>query len=389
MEDDAPVIYGGLEFQARALAPQVAEPDAIRFFVGTQSLKGENQVHQIDFDEENNHINKNVFYHKEGEVWQISASTVDKDVMATCFNQTSECKAEMKAAIWRIANTFDSPVVEDGSGGCSLEKLTCFDNLNAGDIRSILWHPIGESTNVICIGEESFHLCDLEESSTVVKQISSGAIGGKSKSKFTCGRWNPHHNCMQFASANDTTVRGWDLRTMTQAWTIENAHGQLVRDLNFNPNKQYYLASCGDDCKAKFWDIRKTSEPVKVLSDHSHWVWSIRYNSFHDQLVLTSSSDSRVILTNTTSISSEPFGNNITADDDDEENDDSYGFEDSMKENANEPMKDGLIMKYEHEESVYAAEWSSSEPWIFASLSYDGRLVINRVLRSVKYQILL
>ena len=56
-----------------------------------------------------------------------------------------------------------------------------------------------------------------------------------------------------------------------QVYCIENGHGQLVRDLDFNPNKQYYLATCGDDCKAKFWDIRNTSEPVKTLSDHSHW----------------------------------------------------------------------------------------------------------------------
>uniref|UniRef100_A0A8B9BV46 Uncharacterized protein n=1 Tax=Anser brachyrhynchus TaxID=132585 RepID=A0A8B9BV46_9AVES len=43
MEDDAPVIYG-LEFQARALTPQTAETDAIRFLVGTQSLRYDNQV---------------------------------------------------------------------------------------------------------------------------------------------------------------------------------------------------------------------------------------------------------------------------------------------------------------------------------------------------------
>uniref|UniRef100_A0A3Q1FXG2 Uncharacterized protein n=1 Tax=Acanthochromis polyacanthus TaxID=80966 RepID=A0A3Q1FXG2_9TELE len=43
MEDDAPVIYG-LEFQARALTAQTAETDAIRFLVGTQSLKFDNQA---------------------------------------------------------------------------------------------------------------------------------------------------------------------------------------------------------------------------------------------------------------------------------------------------------------------------------------------------------
>ena len=37
-------------------------------------------------------------------------------------------------------------------------------------------------------------------------------------------------------------------------------------------------------------------------------MWAVRYNHFHDQLVLTSSSDSRVVLNNVGSISSEPYG---------------------------------------------------------------------------------
>ena len=57
----------------------------------------------------------------------------------------------------------------------------------------------------------------------------------------------------------------------SQIYCIENAHGQLVRDLDFNPNKQYYLASCGDDCKVRFWDTRNVAEPVKTLEEHSHW----------------------------------------------------------------------------------------------------------------------
>lgn len=37
-------------------------------------------------------------------------------------------------------------------------------------------------------------------------------------------------------------------------------------------------------------------------------VWAVRYNQFHDQLVLTSSSDWRVLLTSVASLSSEPYG---------------------------------------------------------------------------------
>eukprot|EP00064_Thunnus_orientalis_P010422 superscaffoldBa00001417_g10448 len=148
------------------------------------------------------------------------------------------------------------------------------------------------------------------------QQVSSTAtLEGKGQLKFTSGKWSPHHNCSQLATANDTAIRGWDLRTMSQIYCIENAHGQLVRDLDFNPNRQYYLASCGDDCKVKFWDVRNVQEPVKTLEEHSHWVWSVRYNHSHDQLVLTASSDSRLILSNMVSISSEPFGHLV----DDEE----------------------------------------------------------------------
>lgn len=33
----------------------------------------------------------------------------------------------------------------------------------------------------------------------------------------------------------------------------------------------------------------------------------------------------------------------------------------------------------DYEDSVYGLAWSSREPWIFASLSYDGRVVVESV----------
>ena len=42
----------------------------------------------------------------------------------------------------------------------------------------------------------------------------------------------------------------------------------------------------------------------------------------------------------------------------------------------------------EHEDSVYTAEWSAADPWTFASLSFDGRLVLGHVPQQVKFSIL-
>ena len=55
-----------------------------------------------------------------------------------------------------------------------------------------------------------------------------------------------------------------------------------------------------------------------LFSFSSRRVWSVRYNHFHDQLLLSSSSDSRVTLLSIPSLSSEPYGHL----DDDEDNED-------------------------------------------------------------------
>ena len=73
----------------------------------------------------------------------------------------------------------------------------------------------------------------------------------------------------------------------------------------------------GDDGSVRFWDVRSPGVPIAArTNDHSHWIWSLRYNQFHDQLILTSSSDGQVVLSCMTSISSEPLGHLIDEDED-------------------------------------------------------------------------
>ncbi|XP_071369898.1 EARP-interacting protein homolog, partial [Centroberyx affinis] len=136
MEDDAPVIYG-LEFQARALTSQTAETDAIRFLVGTQSLKFDNQIHIIDFDDENNIINKNVLLHQAGEIWHIGASPADKAVLTTCYNKTSDSRVVSCAAVWRMPCDWETGSHESPDDSAhnpqTLELLCHLDNSAHGN----------------------------------------------------------------------------------------------------------------------------------------------------------------------------------------------------------------------------------------------------------------
>ena len=88
----------------------------------------------------------------------------------------------------------------------------------------------------------------------------------------------------------------------------------------------------------------------------------------------------KVCLTCLASVSSEPEGHIVEDEDDDDE---------GKAASASSLLEDGLLRLFQgHEESVYACAWSAADPWTFASLSYDGRLVVNQVPRQVKFKIL-
>ncbi len=159
---------------------------------------------------------------------------------------------------------------------------------------------------------------------------------------------------------------------------VMKAHDDTIRDADYNPNKPSYIVTCGDDRKIKFWDIRKfggsgsgAATPLRVLTGHTHWVSTVKYNRAHDQLVLSGSSDSSVKLWSIVSISSAPLG--------------------ELEDPANEKEGDKLIKTYgdDHEDSVYGVSWSAKDAWVFASVSYGGQVVFNHVPQAEKYKILL
>nr|XP_039269101.1 EARP-interacting protein homolog [Styela clava] len=393
--DEAPIIHG-LELPSRCICAQSADTNITRFMVATQSLRQENQLHYVEFDDENNVIDKTMFSHPIGEVWHLSASFNNPDVFTSCYQSFENGKLihgcmvgklpldENQKPIVNSATTQDITQNQQGT----LENLATLDSEEFGNISSSHWKPIEGENFLMALAGSKMLLYDMEQGTPKLSDSFELPTRKGHPCTITSGRWNPHHGGKQFAAATEQNVVGWDIRSKSQAFIIEGAHGQLVRDVDFNPNKMYYVVTCGDDCQVKFWDTRDLSDPVKVLSDdHSHWVWSTRYNPFHDQLVLSGGSDSRVILYNMKTISSEPFETeNLSSDDDASKSSDS----DDEFSPEKRQMEDGVIGVYEeHEDSVYAVEWSAADPWTFASLSYDGRFVINRVPKKVKYGILL
>lgn len=186
-----------------------------------------------------------------------------------------------------------------------------------------------------------------------------------STSQLNVCQIDPHHKFL-LALGNNSDLLIFDTRDRSNRYSISNIHGGQVLDLDFNPNNPYHLASCGKDSHIKFWDIRKQN-CLKTIKDHSHYVWQVKYNSFHDQLLISASSDNSVVLHRVVSASSAP-----------------------VDESFFEKETDLLVCKLDSfEDSVYACTWLGGEAWHFACVSYDGKVVIGVVPSEEKYKILL
>lgn len=98
------------------------------------------------------------------------------------------------------------------------------------------------------------------------------------------------------------------------------------------------------------------------------------YNPAYDQLLASSSSDTFVNLWDVSSVSSSAKEGECS----------------HARKRAAHGV-DHLIKTYdEHEDSVYSVAWScGSDPFVFASLSYDGRLVVCRVPQAEQDRVLL
>ena len=278
------------------------------------------------------------------------------------------------------------------------------------------------------------------------RDVFAPAMSAPPRARLSKAAWDPHH-AHEFAAVAGGDIYGYDLRLSKTVHTIYGAHADVVMDLDYNPNKPYCLVSCGDDCMIRFWGLRMASNavsevgggggggggggvrsdvgraggvqaPLRVLRGHSHWVRTVKYNPFHDQLVLSAGSDASSGLWRVSSISSAPLLEMDPEEDDDKDDSDDSDDSDvgsdsdgggagrdrtgsrksSVGSRASRGDKSGgtgeaedvLIRKSEeHEESVYAVAWSASEAWTYASLSLDGRMVVSHVPSAEKYKILL
>lgn len=258
--------------------------------------------------------------------------------------------------------------------------------------------------------------------------------------------WDP--NTHQILATSGVDVVAFDTRSPASSNSgmdvIRSAHKYGVSDVCHNhlQSNKNVVVTAGMDGVMKFWDLRmhlsgsclnatncgdngSFAMPPPLLKvvcgGHSHWVTRAMFNKFYDQLILSGGSDGIANLWRISSCSSAPLldlndgvedsesigGESFDGDGMEEEksedwidgkqpervkcHDDDYRKEDKSKTTRKNESNahDVRVTRFECSDVMADLAWSTSDPWVYATLSYDGAIVVHHVPSREKYKILL
>lgn len=372
-----------LNVPVRALDAVRADKVDSRFIVGSCSLQSENQLSIVRFHSELNQIGVDAVLPHPGPVSQVCTSPTDKSLVLTCVEDGRA------ATLWKIPRELmeknddlddddDDNDNDPGATVSAMEEVVKLEPADSSKMVDISWRGAWDE-EMSSYGD----VLTLDQRGQLTQWDVSLGTAEANRTVSTSvedSQWNlpprmacdPHNaDATAVSSGSRVKLVDWRVNTSVPVGGVQSfqCHRYGITDLDYNPNKPYVLTTAGQDGLLKFWDLRSAKQPLLVArGGHRHWASRVSYNPFHDQLVLSSGTDSLVNLWRVSTISSAPL---LTLDE------------------SETSAPNVRVARYEHMDSVYGTTWGAADAWIYVSVGYDGKVVLNHVPSKEKYKILL
>ena len=112
------------------------EAETHGFIVGTSCVRGGNEVHILEYDEESAESECKKKLEHAGEIWSMSTSPLSPNFFFTCYNEG--LGGEGKASLW-------------DSSSETLENVTDIPQIESkGPVKKVLWDPTAEEGETDC-----------------------------------------------------------------------------------------------------------------------------------------------------------------------------------------------------------------------------------------------
>lgn len=333
----------GLELQSRALCPlyHPSNPSQDRhcFLVGTSSYSAENKIHLLEYRDESTTLEcTSVWPHREEVLgmW-CSPSLSGQSLVATTSSSTL-----------RILQVADN-LVSGPREACHVKQ----------PVSQVLWDTEGLQNEVRVTRQNQVVTISLEGGKAGTETASYAAPC----SRIERAALDPHHASLCILACGTDGLQLVDYRQKRVIPVGDSCflHGlDGVTSVDFSPSKPNEILTCGTDGLVLLHDLRITAKsyslsPLNRLKAHEHCVQRASFNPFHDQLILTASADQTAKLWDLNG-AGKPVCIKQLAD-----------FGDTVNEIC----------------------WSSNGPWVFAGLSFNGKVLVDFVPSEKKMSILL
>ncbi|KPA73297.1 hypothetical protein ABB37_09999 [Leptomonas pyrrhocoris] len=332
----------GLDLQARSLCPlyhsSLNSQECHRFLIGTASASTENKIHLLEYQDDTKSLEcATVWSHNEpiSGLW-CSPSLASEGLLAVSGVQ--------KLEILRLSED----LVNEPKCVLALKKT----------YNRVLWDLDGLQNEFKAVQQSVISTISLDSSKLGNEVVNFTAKNGH----IRCAALAPYDPTLCLLSCDKDGLQLVDFRTKKSSSfsNIKNCHGfGYTTALDFDRAKPGQFMSAGTDGYVYVHDIRYNTScsvaTIRALKAHEHTIHGCLFNPFHDELVLSCSSDETLKL---------------------------WDMEQDGEAKCLRHLAD-------YGDSVVALCWSSTSPWVFAGLSYNGKLLVDTVPNEKKMSILL
>lgn len=332
----------GLDLQAKSLCPlyhsSLSSQECHRFLIGTASASTENKIHLLEYQDDTKSLEcATVWSHNDPMtgLW-CSPSMTSDSLLAVSGTQ--------KLEVFRLAENL-------------MNEPKCVVTLKKAYNR-VLWDLDGLQNEFKAVQQNVLSTISLEGSKLGTETANFTAKHGN----IRCAALAPYDPTLCLVSCDEDGLQLVDLRSKKSSpfANTKNCHGfGYTTAIDFDRAKPGQFMSAGTDGYVFVHDIRYNTScsvaTVREIMAHEHTIHGCLFNPFHDELVLSCSSDQTLKL---------------------------WDLEHEQEAKCLRRLAD-------YGDSVVALCWSSTSPWVFAGLSYNGKLLVDSVPNEKKMSILL
>ena len=325
--------YAGLKASCRHITSRDSISDKIQFAVGTAIVGKSNQIQIIEYDDIQESIRCLQTLEHNDEVWWIECHPTELNLLFTISANAKNTSKE--TTLFKVPPQDTLATALGSTEHQQLEAISVFKTEDPIASRVKFLPPDSKKCLISC--KTSLNVFDIENPDTPVHTIK------EEEGIIAASAIDPIHSDV-VAGCVGGNIKLWDFRSGEVTYHIEDAHDTTALDIAFNESKPFWMCTGGTDGFLRCW-VTRTVPSVS-----------------HDQLILTSGTDSKVRVFNSSLFAFQNEGH----------------------------LQDGEIIKsIRHDDSVYCVSWSLNNPWVFASVSYKGQVNVCQLPSQVVDSILM